>query len=42
MTRLELLGLHIPPIVIVPEFFDPYNLSGQLRAGVIPTERAYQ
>ena len=40
--RLKLLGLHIPPIVIVPEFFDPGELSRQLRAGVIPTERAYQ
>ena len=42
VARLQLLKLHIPPIAIVPDFFDPNDLSSQLRAGRVPSERAYQ
>lgn len=42
VSRLELLDRHPPPILIVPEFFDPNALSRRLRAGRIPTEREYR
>ena len=41
-SRLELLERKPPPIVIVPEFFDPSALSRRLRAGRIPTEREHR
>ena len=42
VSRLELLGRNPPPILIVPEFFDPNALSRRLRAGRIPTEREHR
>ena len=42
VLRLELLGRDPPPILIVPEFFDPNTLSRRLRAGRIPTEREHR
>ena len=41
-SRLHLMGLRHPPIVIVPEFFDPGALSRQLRVGRIPVEREHR
>ena len=40
-SRLKLAGLTVPRLVIVPEFFDPYTLSGKLRRGLMPVEREY-
>ena len=40
-SRLDLAGLIVPRFVIVPEFFDPYALSGSLRSGRLPVEREY-
>ena len=40
-SRLELAGVTVPRIVVVPEFFDPHVLSGILRSGRIPLEREY-
>ncbi len=37
-SRLELLGLTVPRIVIAPEFYDPVGLSFKLRTGLIPSE----
>ena len=42
VSRLQLLGRRPPPIVIVPEFFDPNTLSRRLRVGRIPAEREYR
>ncbi len=42
VARLKLLGRSFPPIVIVPEFFDPNALSQLLRAGRVPAEREHQ
>ena len=42
VSRLELLGRDPPPILVVPEFFDPNALSRPLRAGRIPTEREHR
>ena len=42
VARLKLLGRNYPPIVIVPEFFDPNKLSQLLRAGRVPVEREHQ
>ena len=42
MSRLEFLRWRPPPILIVPEFFDPDALSRRLRAGRIPAERAHR
>ena len=42
VSRLELAGLTVPRIVIIPEFFDPNALSRHLRSGQIPSEREYQ
>ena len=42
VSRLELQGLPVPRIVIVPEFFQPNTLSKILRRGQIPLEREYQ
>ncbi len=42
VARLKLLGLSLPPIVIVPDFFNPKKLSQLLRAGRVPVEREYQ
>ena len=41
-SRLELAGLSVPRIVIIPEFFEPLALSRDLRSGRIPSEREYQ
>lgn len=41
-SRLRLVGLPVPRIVVVPEFFDPRALSGRLRSGLVPVEREYQ
>ena len=41
-SRLNLMGVAVPPIVIVPEFFEPQVLSRRLRMGRIPAEREYQ
>ena len=41
VSRLELQGLRVPPIVVVPEFFAPATLSGNLRSGRRPSEREY-
>ena len=40
-SRLNLLGVEIPRIVIAPEFFEPRQLSRLLRIGWVPTEREY-
>ena len=40
-SRLELQGLPVPRLVIVPEFFEPRALSKELRSGRIPSEREY-
>ena len=40
-SRLELAGLTVPRIVIIPEFFKPYALSRNLLSGRIPSEREY-
>ena len=40
-SRLDLAGLTVPRFVVVPEFFDPYALSGSLRSGRLPVEREY-
>ena len=42
VARLKLLGRSLPPIVVVPEFFDPNKLSQLLRAGRVPVEREHQ
>ena len=42
VARLKQLGQSFPPIVIVPEFFDPNELSQLLRAGRIPLEHEHQ
>ena len=39
ISRLNLLGRRPPPVLVVPEFYDPNALSQQLRAGRIPQER---
>lgn len=41
-SRLALVGVTVPRIVIVPEFFEPGVLSGMLRSGRMPVERDYQ
>ena len=38
-SRLKLQGLPVPRLVIVPEFFEPYALSQELRRGRTPLER---
>lgn len=40
-SRLDLAGLTVPRFVIVPEFFNPYALSGSLRSGRLPVEHEY-
>ena len=40
-SRLSLIGVTVPRIVIVPEFFEPQVLSRCLRIGRIPSEREY-
>ena len=40
-ARLELLGLAVPSLVVVPEFFEPSALSESLRSGRLPVEREY-
>ena len=42
VARLKLLGRDSPPVVIVPEFFDPNALNRLLRAGQVPAEREHQ
>lgn len=41
-SRLNLIGVTVPRIVIVPEFFEPQVLSRRLRMGRVPSEREYQ
>lgn len=41
-SRLNLIGVNIPRIVIVPEFFEPAVLSRKLRRGRVPSEREYE
>ena len=41
VAALKLLGQEPPPIVIVPQFYDPDALSGLLRAGRVTDEREY-
>lgn len=40
-SRLRLQGLPVPRTVIVPEFFEPYTLSRELRSGRTPSEREH-
>ena len=42
VLRLSLMGRTPPPIVVVPEFYNPNMLSGLLRAGQVPVEREHQ
>lgn len=42
ISRLNLLGRHPPPVLVVPEFYDPNALSRRLRAGRIPQEREHR
>ena len=42
IARMEQLDVDLPRVVVVPEFFDAYQLSGMLRKGSIPEEREYQ
>ena len=42
VVALQLLKCEVPPIFIVPEFFEPVRLSNLLRAGEFPSERKYQ
>ena len=42
VARLKFLGWDYPPIIIVPEFYNPSELSHCLRKGKIPTERKHQ
>ena len=42
LARLKLLDQEPPPVVIVPEFYDPHALSAMLRAGYPPVERKHQ
>lgn len=37
-ARLEMRQVSCPPILIVPDFFDPQRLRGMLLSGRIPTE----
>lgn len=41
VSRLQLQGLPVPRMVIVPEFFEPHALSQALRSGRTPSEREY-
>ena len=41
VSRLELLGLSAPRIVVAPSFFWPQALSQVLRSGRTPSERKY-
>lgn len=41
-SRLNLIGVTVPRILIVPEFFQPEVLSRGLRAGRVPSEFEYQ
>ena len=41
-SRLRIMRRSHPPIVTVPEFFNPEELSRQLRAGRIPAEREHR
>ena len=42
VLRLKLQGRSCPPVVIVPEFFDPHALSQLLRNGETPQERKHR
>ena len=42
VAALKLLGQAPPPIVVIPEFFNPNGLSSLLRDGRVPHEREYQ
>ena len=39
--RIQTLRESVPPIFIAPEFFDPRQLSQQLRSGKLPKEQPY-
>lgn len=41
IARLKLLKTFIPPLVIAPDFFSPYELSSQLRNGRVPPETLF-
>lgn len=41
VAALKLLGRRPPPILVVPQFYDPKALSGLLRAGRVPREREH-
>ena len=41
VARLHMMHIAAPPIVIVPEFYDPNRLSSLLRDGQLPVEREY-
>ncbi len=42
VARLRQVGKSPPRIVIVPQFYDPYALSNQLRSGKPPVEQEHQ
>ena len=42
VARLSLIGRSPPPIVIVPQYYDPSMLSGLLRSGRLPVEHEHQ
>lgn len=41
VARLKILGLALPTMVVVPEFYSPGRLSKLLRAGLTPAEREF-
>jgi hypothetical protein len=41
-ARLTQLHVEVPPIVVAPDFFEPYSLSSKLRARMIPAETPFQ
>ena len=41
VARLHMMRIAAPPIVIVPEFYDPDKLSSLLRNGQLPVEREH-
>lgn len=41
-ARLTLLQADVPPIVVAPDFFNPYWLSSQLLSGTAPSETVFK
>lgn len=41
-ARLTQLLVEVPPIVVAPDFFEPYWLSSKLRVGIVPAETPFQ